>query len=523
MTFDHHKQAWIKRKLIPSDNHQPDALSNSEESTDDPLQNIPDLTVNEIAELEIIKRGLVGTASETEPETEAENKNDRPHESSVQQPAVRDDASASALLKVSSNQVHLDGRPLKRLEAEAAQLAISESSHTANNHERPSNSTPQVPHEILGTEEDVEAEIQAHEGRQTPNLTNSARRQRRDITITFSSPLVSHSFPYPVHSASAESDDTSGDGSPLADHYAVDPQVNVHQSLFSAYRNTHVSDAPVGSCRKPSRTSRRISLGGALLAEIRGSSRHDNESLAYERAVNQDSTIRRRPTYDVSAVAPDHRAVTPGLAAKPPPSSKGRCPNITFYLSPLPDFTVNQADERYALEVSNLGKHKADAHKKARARSLSHTTGALLRKLTDVEPYEPYWDFIRQLDISGADLTGLNGLAEYCVRVEKLDASNNRITHLHGVPSTVRFLKLSNNCISSLTAWGHLKNIQYLDISRNEIDNLRALRVLIHLRELRAEENSISSLEGILELDGLMKLDLGQNALESLDFADAAL
>lgn len=191
----------------------------------------------------------------------------------------------------------------------------------------------------------------------------------------------------------------------------------------------------------------------------------------------------------------------------------------TFYLSDLPDFTVNDVDEERPSE-------------KALARRVAHTnTGdryamavqSLVKTLTDVEPDEPYWEDIKQLNLRDRGLDSVHNLEDFCTRLEDLDLSGNNVAHLEGAPTSVRKLNLRSNALSSLTAWSHMMNLQYLDISNNQVDNLGGLCMLIHLRELRADDNQISTLDGIMNMDGLIKLSVRRNKLSRVDFEGCQL
>ncbi|KAL8955644.1 MAG: hypothetical protein Q9193_006577 [Seirophora villosa] len=140
----------------------------------------------------------------------------------------------------------------------------------------------------------------------------------------------------------------------------------------------------------------------------------------------------------------------------------------------------------------------------------------MVKKLTDVEPYEP-WDYIRHLDLRNRDLATLHHLDEFCGHIEDLDVSNNELDQLHGAPSWIRHLQARSNSLSNITSWGHLRNLQYLDVSNNKIQSLIGFQSLVHLRELKANENEIECLDGVLELDGLIKLTLRRNRIKSID------
>jgi len=117
----------------------------------------------------------------------------------------------------------------------------------------------------------------------------------------------------------------------------------------------------------------------------------------------------------------------------------------------------------------------------------------------------------------------LHMLSDFCARLEELDVSNNQLGELNGAPSSIRYLNVRRNCLSSLTAWGHLYNLQYLDVSENQLTSLRGFQSLMHLRELKADDNQIENLEGVFALDGLINLSLKRNRIGWVDFEEANL
>ena len=363
--------------------------------------------------------------------------------------------------------------------------------------------------------EDVEAEIQAHEGR-VPQALSPRRRDRqreRDVTIMFSSPVVSQNFQFPTRNPVANGARFSREVSVL------DPE----NSLAEVIRELNARPLPHNA------SSRRTSFGLPIRSSSLAAPRH----VSFGRTSYSSHRISPINEHDTSSARVTRRARF-GMAISTPFHRRESAPNtrghtnrgssvVTFHLSPLADFTVNQSEETLPLEVSYLTTRKGSYSRKERSYAFSLATKELVQKLTEKEPYEPYWDYIWRLDLSGERLKTLHGLSDYCPRIEELNVSNNQIGHLKGVPSSIRQLQISHNCLSSLTSWGHLHNLQYLDVSNNELDSLRGFRGLLHLRELKADNNRISSLEGILELNGLIKLDISRNALEKLDFTRANL
>jgi Leucine-rich repeat (LRR) protein len=140
-------------------------------------------------------------------------------------------------------------------------------------------------------------------------------------------------------------------------------------------------------------------------------------------------------------------------------------------------------------------------------------------KLSEVEPYEPYWEDITELDLHEKRLGSLHMLDQFCGKLVTLDASKNALGHLDGVPPSVRQLKVSQNLLTELTSWDHLMNLQYVDISGNEVKSLSALRGLVHLRSIRADNNQLTTLDGLDTHDGLLSLRARDNLIDEVDFA----
>lgn len=236
----------------------------------------------------------------------------------------------------------------------------------------------------------------------------------------------------------------------------------------------------------------------------------------------------------IFAELPDKRLVSVSVSvSRPPPltvpsqnlvipSSSPARQEATFYLSDLPDFTVHEKDEARPSEQSlarRVAKHTLKAAEDRYALAFQN----VVKTLTDVEPEEPYWEDIKQLDLKAKNLASLHGLDEFCTRVHELDVSNNQIAQLEGAPSSLRCLNVRSNALSSLTAWGHLMDLQYVDVSGNDIDSLDGLAGLVHLREIVADDNKITNLESIMPLDGLLKLSIKRNRLQYADFAETRL
>ncbi|KAF5024253.1 hypothetical protein F66182_3685 [Fusarium sp. NRRL 66182] len=216
--------------------------------------------------------------------------------------------------------------------------------------------------------------------------------------------------------------------------------------------------------------------------------------------------FNRTPNHNFHSVSADDSAVIGQNVGK-------------LSLSPLSEFTLNNPDQSYGFEVSYVMGRRHMATGNGSKKVMSMTIRELVDKLSEVEPFEPYWEDITDLDLQEKRLGSLHMLDQFCGKLVTLDASKNALGHLDGVPPSVRQLKVSQNMLTELTSWDHLMNLQYVDISGNEVRSLSALRGLMHLRSIRADNNQLTSLDGLDTHDGLLSLRARDNLIEEVDFA----
>ncbi|KAI5806683.1 hypothetical protein DFH27DRAFT_354001 [Peziza echinospora] len=251
---------------------------------------------------------------------------------------------------------------------------------------------------------------------------------------------------------------------------------------------------------------------------------NEEEEDDHRRHETGDSDTQKISLSSSTALTPMASKGNRGSKSAPPPSTVCR-QNVSFHLSsPLPElsYQFETTKELLNLELSYVAQRHAKGKQPVSARtvenSFSLAQNDLVRNLTDVEPFEPYWEHMKYLKLADRKILTLHGLQEWCPRISELDVSNNEIGQVSGVPNTVRNLNISNNHLSGLTAWGHLTNIQYMDLSKNHLDSLGGLRHMYHLRELRADDNQIESLDEIMNLDGLTILSVKRNNISKLNF-----
>lgn len=210
-------------------------------------------------------------------------------------------------------------------------------------------------------------------------------------------------------------------------------------------------------------------------------------------------------------------------SAVPPSNHKG---DVSFFLSPLPDlsYRFETTEALISLELSYITARRGPkATTKAIEASFSIAQANVVKHLTDVEPYDPYWDFIKCLKLNDRKLETLHTLNEFCPRLAELDVSGNELGQLTGVPESVMTLTCQKNCLTDVTFFGHLNNLQFLDISGNGLENLDALATCLHLRELKADDNALTNIDGIFKIEGLMTFRARRNNLETVDFSGAEL
>ncbi|KAJ5811408.1 hypothetical protein N7474_007709 [Penicillium riverlandense] len=305
-------------------------------------------------------------------------------------------------------------------------------------------------------------------------------KQTRTATIGFSSPLVSHV--------------TYGDG-------------------FHASESSSGPANPTGT-ENTGQTDQQSSADKPFVRHPISRIEEGNEDAGAE-----SSLIRRNDSLAVQQT-PARDGVENSLV---PLQSPGPDTSYSFQLTPLADFSVNQADNPLNLEMSYVAQRTNPSSLRQVHGTFALATEDLVKHITDVEPYEPYWEHVRRLVLREKGLITLHKLSDFCPRLEELDVSDNHIGQLSGVPANLRTLKIARNCLSNLTPWGHLMNLQYVDVSGNDIETLDGFSSLIHLRELKADDNRIRNIDGILDLNGLLSLKLSNNSVIEVDFEGAEL
>lgn len=469
-TYDRFKHQWVKEQPRRSPEKP-----KGDDSEDDPFRDIPDLSVDERQEMERMQ------------ESSSPNKNE---DASYTAEDYDPDSPLGAKVR------NLPDRPQTRDGAPSVTASTVQSKGTRFTSSVPNSGTratswdtdDQPKHREFSSE--IEHEIQLHEGRlsKPPRRQNSNNQQARVVAISFSSPLVSHV--------------AHGD-----DHNGENPNDGQATQTEQADREEQPSMLPLPhlSVDNQSSTHRLISR-----IDEADENRAEDENLSVVRHENAEGTV---------ATPLKTQAENSLLRFRETEADS----SFSFHLDTLPDFTVNQIDQPLQREPSYVAQRIHPTSLRQIHGTFALATEDLVKHLTEVEPFEPYWEHVRRLILRDKGLMTLHKLSDFCPRLEDLDVSDNEIGQLDGIPASLRTLGIQRNFLSSLTAWGHLVNLQYLDVSGNDLESLDGFGGLIHLREIRANDNNIRNIDGILDLNGLLSLKLSKNSLAAVDFEGSEL
>jgi Leucine-rich repeat (LRR) protein len=482
MSFDREKNIWVRNKSPSKEIRPTEDISSANESEEDPFGNIPDLTVDETAE--IIRKQGSPTRPQATAETILEETGEVEREDHAR-PVTREGKgiafpdTSSVPSKVSNNFAW----SFPKTETRATSYSDQETRNGGTQKIQPLQTTYTIPE---SDEIDFEHEIKYYEGRgaATPVM---GKARVRDITFS----IKRRDF--------GDQDEEQRDAS--------SPQRRSEQQW--GYSKTHQSS------RTQKSTWRQVPGAKTL-----PSSRKPIIPEEAELSILEDLPSRNyRMQLSMSVAAPPMSTQKQDALVAPSSPVKG---DVTFMLSDLPEFTLHQVDE-CELPDRVVVKHDGTRFSKALEDRYAQGTADLIKALQDVAPEEPYWEDLREVNLHKKGLSNLHRLDEFCYRLEELDMSNNDINQVKGIPYTMRRLHAQNNCLTGLTSWASLMNLQHLDISGNEIDSLDGLSDLIHLRTLKVDNNQVKSLDGIMHLDALMELSVGGNQIEAVDFSHAEL
>ncbi|RFU80411.1 hypothetical protein TARUN_1800 [Trichoderma arundinaceum] len=491
MYLDKQNNIWIRNKESKSSatSHN----TGSDDSEEDPFANIPDLTVDMTEEMQHLKRTPRGGR-----EGVMTNKSDSSRQSSAQTHSLKSYTTLAAYEP-------LDPEVAARARGEIEKL----------------DAQPGDGHKIT---EETGSRLPVLKAKTSSDGLSS---KRRNITISFTSPIASIILGVLPEDIEGLEDDPVPDGSSGSPQLQQTAQFSgpkgVANGSLRGIRAVSINATNSGSRFTPRPVSRIDEQDEESTVELPNQNKNQNQgqnerqlSFIGDNTLMSLKSLEGGPGFGFLVnQTPAHHAVS--LRADDSLLIGRNVGKLS--LSPLSEFTMNNADRSFGLEVSYVMGHKRMATGDGSKKVLSMTIRDLVEKLSEAEPHEPYWEDMTSLTLQDKQLTSLHMLNEFCSKLTTLDVSKNSLGHLDGVPEGVRQLKVSNNMLTELTSWDHLIHLQYLDISNNEVKSLSALKRLIHLRSLKADNNLLTSLDGLDSHDGLLTLRARNNLIEELDFS----
>ncbi|KAE8036858.1 hypothetical protein FH972_009491 [Carpinus fangiana] len=473
MRFDTERQTWVRIKQQRKAIQETILVTSSSTGSDDPLGNIPDLSVNEDVESHRINSTGSGSATITLPS---------------QLPSSAEISGEHDLVPVEDNPSETQRDEM------VAQQAVADPPYEMDADSEPALANPRGVEAGAPRVKMDESEASTRPISKTP--TGTVKSMRRGQSVLFSSPPVSHHWEAQRYKSSSEAENDQH----------VDAE---YSTLQEASPDLAAYKPPLGDFL--SRWQEPQAAEDDFDSELSMSHAEENCEISF--LGHRNGTRTMSLTLSITTPLRASRSLSRSLMR---PTSAVAGKRFLQSLSPMSEFTIHQDDMKHLksrqlqngqpLGIANGGVHS------------SHTVSKLVEKLTDAEPDEPYWDCMRSLDMSNRTLENIHALDEFCPSIEELDLAGNTLQQLSGAPAALRNLNVQSNQLTSLTTWSHLVNLQYLDISGNEIESLKGFSSLIHLRELKADNNKISSLKGIEDLDGLLSLSLRDNDFEEVDF-----
>ena len=515
LTYDRSRNQWIKghaQKPRYSIDRQ-----KTDESEEDPFKDISDLSVDESKELKTMQ--TLNSPAKSEKSTPREKPDSKDTGDNLTKERFLNEKSRSSPPLQNSNGSSLQSKATTRFTNSIPNTDTRVTSWSADG---------------LGAKEhteSVEHEIELHEGRisQPPNSENSSTKQPRAVTVSFSSPLVSHSVHIGNPTTSVQEGNRSyfdSDGF-LKDDLPCAPETP-ESSLVIPSTEIPSTEAQIDETSRGHFGHQNETEAGNFGDCTTVRHADDGKSYPFELdslsefTVNQvDPSVHAESGHVCQRTHPTGLSQIQGTVMRDnalAPFPDGR--SIGFELSTLSDFTVHQVDHAEASYVDRRSHPTALRQVHGR---FAQATENLVKHITDAEPHGLFWEDLRRLTLRSKGLKSLHKLCDFCPVLEDLDVTDNDIEHLDGVPTSLRTLTVQHNKISSMTAWGHLGNLQYLDISCNGLENLNSFSGLVHLRELKANDNLIQNIDGIMELNGLLSLDLSNNPLSAVHFEKSEL
>lgn len=150
--------------------------------------------------------------------------------------------------------------------------------------------------------------------------------------------------------------------------------------------------------------------------------------------------------------------------------------------------------------------------------TFSQTRKKLVSVITDILSMDDNqdavsWSFVNDISLSGYALDSVKDLNKFLPNLQSVDASNNEIKFLDGLPKHILNVNLSQNNIENITSFHQYHDLQRLDVSHNRLVNLSTFNRNIHLTELNVSNNRLTSINGINNLVNLISLNASQNEI----------
>ncbi|PGH09764.1 hypothetical protein GX51_00445 [Blastomyces parvus] len=512
MTYDRSAHAWVKGRdgMIQAEERPLESKAVEEDviiSEEDPFRDIPDLSVDELKELMAAQmfsspataKGKLSSMTAAFGEGRHDNENEGDQLLAQQQEEKETDAE--------NRQQIPDFRPNTRDGGrfETSSVQSKSTRFTSSCPKPETRATSWGSEELAGIPQLTETNNFGNCPKRGDGQPSGGEKRGRVATISFSSPLVSH--------ATYREDSLS----PVELEHPLPSTVQHDHYGSSHFRDSqiHPSVLPHPYNQSPPFriSSRQNSSFYSRTFRGRPISRIDEQT---EDSANDDPHTEHHGLSVIQTPGHEDRSMIL-------PGSPNMDTSYSFQLAPLSDFTLHQIDESMRLDVSYVAERTHPTSLRQVHGTYTLATQDLIKHITDTEPYEPYWEHLRRLNLRGKGLITLHRLNEFCSRLEELDASDNNVGQVSGVPSSIRTLRVPRNCLSNLTAWGHLSNLQYLDVSGNKLEDLDAFSGLVHLRSLKADGNRIRNIRGIMGLNGLLTLKVRGNLIDEVDFGEAEL
>ena len=475
MILDTEKKTWIKCRGRGGDVGLGEHIPSSVTTEEDPFADIPDLSTNE-------QSALVSEVGQPQPDGSDGEDGPTGHNASIKQRAK--DAGEENEPKVQQRLAH------------AVELDEEQPLPTTN-----SQPTPKNAKHTRSWNQNVEADDSCiSETPITRSTTPPQRvRRRREQSVFFSSPPVSKEWEARHWTDSTEPERFG--------RIVEEDELDVDNSQLVRWNGARSGRT---SPQRQPRPRWNSSVHQSLKGEHREISfiehRPDGRTLSLSMSVSTPHPMQQSSNARVGSHHLAHHS------------------SFMQSLTPLSDFSFSNDSKSRQVRRGVIDKpFNIVRREQALEVVTASTTADLVERLTDVEPDEPYWDFMHRLNLANKRLESINMLEQFCPRLETLDLSENRISHLSGAPVTIRYLDLTHNHLNSLSNFSRLINLQYVDLSSNHLTTLEGFAGLFHLRELHANNNHISSVEGVLDLDGLISLSLKGNKLKNVDFTTAQL